>query len=575
MYYSPRKKKNFFGDRLGLVVVFFAAAMAIIILRLFVLQIIRGGKYQEMAIGSHNIFTDIAPDRGDILIADDSGKSYPIATNQTLYLVYMEPRKIQNKTAVAEALSTVLEMDKAALTEMVKGNELYKIVAHYVSPQKVQALKKYSLSGIGFNDEPKRIYPEQGFSGQILGFVGKDAERESGRYGIEGYFNDELAGKEGYIKGEKDALGRLIPWGKQETAPSINGTDLTLTIDRNVQFFVCKTLRDAVKQFEAESGSVIVMNPATGAILGMCSVPDYDPNIYNKVADQSVFKNPAIFNQFEPGSIFKPITMAIGVDLKLVNPETTYEDTGVVQIGPYAIRNSDLKSNGAQTMTQVLEKSLNTGVIYVVRKIGAQKFNDYVENFGFGALTGVELDREASGDVSSLKKRGDIWSATASFGQGVAVTPIQILNAFNVIANGGRLMKPQIIAKFDESSGAEQSVQPKAIRQVISERSAALLRGMLVNVVENGHGKRAGVPGYYVAGKTGTAQVSKAGGGGYESGRTIGSFIGFAPADNPVFSMLVKIDNPKTVQWAESSAAPIFGTIAKYLLNYYKVPSER
>jgi cell division protein FtsI/penicillin-binding protein 2 len=293
------------------------------------------------------------------------------------------------------------------------------------------------------------------------------------------------------------------------------------------------------------------------------------------VEDQSVFNNPAIFSQYEPGSIFKPITMAIGLDLKLVNPETTYEDTGNVQIGPHTIKNSDLKSNGIQTMTQVLEKSLNTGVVYVVRLVGPQKFREYAEAFGLGSLTGIELDREAMGDTDSLKKRGEIWSATASFGQGIAVTPIQMLNAFNAIANGGRLMKPYIVREFVESSGAEREVQPKAIRQVLSERTSTLLRGMLVNVVENGHGKRAGVAGYYVAGKTGTAQVSKKDGGGYEKDRVIGSFIGFAPADNPVFSMLVKVDNPKTVQWAESSAAPVFGEIAKYLLNYYKVPPER
>lgn len=571
------KKKFFLKDsRLLILFLAFLVVALILVARLFVLQIIRGAKYEDLAAGRHSKYENIYPIRGKIFVKESGSDTlYPVATNKELYLAYVEPVKIQNKTLIARVLAENLGLDELELKKMLFKNDPYQPVAHYVSSEAMQKIKSYNFTGVGFEKETKRIYPEKGFGGQILGFVGKSGNTESGKYGLEGYFDTDLAGKPGYLEGEKDALGSLIPWGKQKEDKAINGSDLILTIDRGVQFFVCGKIKEAIEKYDAESGTVIVMEPKTGKILAMCSAPDYDPNSYNKEKDQSIFNNPAIFNRFEPGSIFKPITMAAGIDDKAVSPESVYEDKGSVYIAPHTIQNSDHKTNGMQTMTEVLEKSLNTGAVYVAQLLGPQKFREYVENFGFGDLTGIELDNEVTSDISSLKKRGEIWSATASFGQGIAVTAIQMVNAFNVIANGGKLMKPYIVDREIDENGVEKITQPMPIRQVISSRTAVLLRGMLANVVENGHGKRAGVAGYYVGGKTGTAQVSKAGGGGYEEGRVIGSFAGFAPADNPAFTMLVSMNNPKAVEWAESSAAPVFGEIAKFLLNYYKVPPER
>lgn len=574
--YHQRKKIFLKDTRLFVLAGFIVLIAFIIIFRLFVLQIVRGEKYSEMATGKHSIYTELESKRGDVLVKESgSDTTYPVATNQTLYLVYAEPSKIQNKTYTAKILAENLSLDEKVVFQNLYENIPYKVIAHYVPAETMEKIKNFKLAGVGFGDETKRIYPEKGFGGQILGFMGSNGTEISGRYGLEGYFDKDLAGKSGFLKAEKDALGRLIPWGNQKVDQAVDGTDLVLTIDRGIQVYICDKIKQGVAEFKADEGEIVVMDPQTGKILAMCAYPDYDPNNYNKETNQAVFNNPTIFNQYEPGSVFKAITMAAGIDMKLVSPETTYTDEGSVFIKPFTIKNSDLKANGVQTMTQVLEKSLNTGAIYVARLLGPQKFFEYVKNFGFGNLTGVELDGEALGDISSLAKRGEIWSATASFGQGISVTSIQMLNAFNVLANGGKLMKPYIVDKMIDASGVAREIQPTAIRQVISSRASTLLRGMLTSVVENGHGKKAGVPGYYVAGKTGTAQVSKKGGGGYEKGNVVGSFIGFAPADNPVFSMLVKMDNPKTVQWAESSAAPIFGEIAKFLLNYYKVPPER
>lgn len=577
MSYNYSKRKIFLKDKrlFALLAAIFLVAF-LVVSRLFTLQIVRGEKYSELAMGKHSVNAKLESKRGEIYVTEfGSDAKYPIATNQTLYLSYAEPSKIQNKTYTARVLAENLNLDEKIVLKNLYENIPYKVMAHNVSSEVMQKIKNYKLIGVGFEEEVKRIYPEKGFGGQILGFVGFNGNEKSGRYGLEGYFEKELAGQSGFLQAEKDAFGRLIPWSNQKIDQAVDGIDLILTIDRGVQFYICDKIKEGVKRFQADSGEIIVMEPQTGKILAMCSYPDFDPNIYNKETNQAVFNNPSIFYQYEPGSIFKPITMAAGIDAKLVSPESTYTDEGSVFIKPHTIKNSDGKTNGVQTMTQVLEKSLNTGVVYVVGLLGPKKFKEYVEAFGFGNLTGVELDGEALGDISSLGKRGEIWSATASFGQGIAVTPLQMLNAFNVLANGGKLMRPYIVDKMIDAYGALRETQPRALRQVISSRTSTLLRGMLASVVENGHGKRAGVPGYFVGGKTGTAQVSKKEGGGYEKGKVIGSFIGFAPADNPVFSMIVKIDQPRTVEWAESSAAPIFGEIAKFLLNYYKVPPER
>ncbi len=225
-------------------------------------------------------------------------------------------------------------------------------------------------------------------------------------------------------------------------------------------------------------------------------------------------------------------------------------------------------------MTDVLDKSLNTGAIYVARLVGIDTYKKMLHDFGFGALTGIEMDREVPGNLSALNLPGDIYLATSSFGQGITVTPLQMVNAFATLANGGKLMQPYIVDEIIRPDGTKLVTKPKVIRQVISERTATLVNGMLVNVVRQGHGKKAGVPLYFVAGKTGTAQVPRKDGKGYEKSMTIGSFAGFAPVDNPRFAMLVKIDHPRDVQWAESSAAPLFGDLAKFLLNYYEVPPD-
>lgn len=436
--------------------------------------------------------------------------------------------------------------------------------------------KELKISGIGFSEKPFRFYPEGNIGSNILGFVGFAGDREQGRYGLEGFFDQELAGLPGSLKTERDAKGEPIIINDRQYNKAVDGSDLILTIDRSIQFMACQKLNEAVMRHGADGGSVIILEPKSGAVLAMCSNPDYNGNDYEEVKDIKVFTNPAIFSQYEPGSIFKVITMAMALDQEKITPQTAYEDTGQVVISKYKIENSDHKANGRQTMTEVLEKSLNTGAIFAMRAVGPDNFASYVKKFGFGEKTGIELEGESRGDIKNLMKKpvGELYAATASFGQGLAVTPIQTAAAFSILANNGVMMQPYIVKEIIRPDGSKIATSPKTVGRIISEKAAAILGGMMVNVVEHGHGKRAGVKGYYVAGKTGTAQVP-AKNGGYQAGAHIGSFAGFAPVDNPKFVMLVRIDQPRDVEWAESSAAPLFGELAEYMLNYWQVPRER
>lgn len=608
-----RKRKKFReraseGDRrlkiIKIVIFLFAGVIA---LRLFSLQILNNDFYSALAAGQHDIYKAIFPARGRILMQETGGsnmsqdeKLYPLATNQSLYLIYVDPRKIENaeelskklvdilyvrekkegEKLTAEEIEAVEKSEKERLGEeflakLKKENDPYEPLRHGVAEVTLEKIKELGAGGVGYIEEEARYYPENNLGSHFLGFVGIKDNKKIGQYGLEGYFEEELGGVQGFLSSEKDVGGRWIPVSGREWQKAEDGADIVITIDRNIEYFACGKLKEAVERHDADGGSVIIMDPKTGAILAMCSYPDFNPNEYAKVKDINIYNNPTIFSQYEPGSIFKAITIAAALDVGKITPTTTYVDEGEIKVDDRTIKNSDLKAHGVQTMTQVLDESLNTGAVFAVNTIGPEVFKKYVEDFGFGTRTGIELDFENPGSISSLGKKGKIWSATGSFGQGISVTPIQVVTAFSAIANGGKLVKPYIVDRIIKSDGAIIKTEPKIIHQAISGRTSALLGGMLVSVVENGHGKRAGVSGYYVAGKTGTAQVAKRDGSGYEKDVTIGSFVGFAPVEDPKFVMLTKIDHPRTTIWAEATAAPLFGEIAKFVLNYMKVPPSR
>jgi cell division protein FtsI/penicillin-binding protein 2 len=576
-----------------------AAVLAglVCVVRLFQLQVLNSDFYKELAGGQRDIFSKLIPERGDILVKDPDGKEYAVATSRDMWTLYADNRKITDPAGAAKALAPILvapadtkgktpqEIDadaKAALA--AKEDELKKRLSVPADPYDplgneltddiAAEIKNLNINGMNLATEKVRYYPDAQFGGQVLGFLGYDGNEKTGNYGIEGYWEKELAGSQGYLASERDPLGRIITVANTSFREKEDGADIVLTVNRTLQDASCSWLDDWVKQHGAVSGSAVMLDVKTGAVLVMCGSPNFDPNNYEKTDSPGNYNNAAIWNSYEPGSVMKAITLSAALDQGKISPTTTYTDFGQVTINDKTIKNANPAPQGVQTMIQVLDQSLNTGAIFVMRQIGGSMLKNYLDAFGFGKKTGVELDTEAAGNISSLNKKSEIFAATASFGQGITVTVLQLAAAYGAIANNGKLMKPYIVDEVRNSDGTSVKTAPQVVRQAISEHAANLMTGMLVSVVKNGEGKRAGVAGYLVAGKTGTAQIPLPNGAGYEEKETIGTFAGFAPVSDPKFVLVVRIDRPKDVQFAESSAAPLFGKIAAYTLQYYGIPPD-
>ena len=577
---SVRSRKIEDKRLLLLKTVFFLFGL-ILIGRLFELQVLKGKAYSLKADEQYSVRRTVEAPRGLIFIhertqegADD--ELFPIARNVNRHLIYAVPKDIENPEEAIGILSPLLGLSVDELSRKLnKPLDPFEPLVHGASDEMWALLQERNITGVGAQVEYARDYPEGLLFGTITGFMQGEGDDRRGQYGIEQIYDDTLKGTRGLFDVEQDANGNVIPIGRENSYAAVPGSDIVLTIDHAIQYRACERLDNAVRIHGAKGGSLLILNPMTGAVRALCVTPRFDPNGYGSVKDLSVYLNQVISGSWEPGSIFKAITMAAALEHEAVTPETTFVDIGSVTLDKETINNADNKVYGEQSMTQVLANSINTGAVYAQRAAGKEVFRTTVEAFGFWRKTGIELPAENSGDISSLAKRGEIYAATASFGQGITATPLQMTAAFGAIANGGILMKPYIVEEVIHADGEKVKTSPQEIGRVISQRTAIVLRAMLVNVVEEGHGKRAGVQGYWVAGKTGTAQVARKDGKGYDPYKTIGSFIGFGPVDAPRFVMLVKIDEPSSVKFAESTAAPVFGEMADFLFQYYRIKPTR
>jgi len=605
-------KKTDNPQRLRFLSVLFLCLAIFLIGRLFDLQILKGSFYAALAADQHELYQKLFPERGSIYVlennTDNQSVLYPLVTNRPMYVVYAVPNEIEDATTTARKLYEVLGLSEddersyaqritsstnlnfsSSSEEVIKRQEFidkwhdaflpkdryYYPIRERVSDDQIKQLEDMNLKGVGWSEKSYRYYPEKDLGGQLFGFWGYRGDAREGQYGLEGYYDQILAGQMGEIHSERDASGNMITLGNNEFTEKIDGADLVLTINRAIQYKACTELKKSLDMHKSKSGSIIVMEPSTGAILAMCSFPDYDPDKYYQVKDASVFNNKAIFDAYEPGSVFKAITMAAAIDAGAVAPETTYVDTGVVDYKDYKIRNFNDKVYGRSTMIQVLENSINTGAIFAMRAMGTKMFAGYVKKFGFGEITGIDLQKEMPGNIANLNKKGEINSATATFGQGISVTTLQMITAFAAIINGGKLMKPYIVSQVINGDEVIRNTQPQVVRQVISPKNSTILKGMLVSVVENGHAKKAQIAGYRVGGKTGTAQVPS-GHGGYKSDdHIIGSFVGFAPFETPRIAILVRVDEPIEGKLGETVAAPVFTEVAKFALQYYNIPKDK
>lgn len=573
---QSRKDNTISKKRILCLAVFFTLGFGLVVYRMYFLQIKKHQDYALAASDQHNYFSKVEPDRGEIKVFDKGSPAGDIvATSIKVPLVYVIPKDIRQIDSESVSLARILNMDAQIIAQkMTDKSRMYVPIKKNLSKEEEKAVQALELPGIHLDYEKQRYYPENTLLAQVLGYVGyRDTDRV-GLYGLEKVYEEELRGRPGVANLTRGLAGNWIFGTDEKSIPAKNGDTLILTIDRATQYKVESILKDAVEKNEADSGSAIVMDPKTGAIISMATYPTFDPNKYGEAKDLSVFNNQATQGVYEPGSVFKAFTVAAGLNEGKITPESTYVDTGKVEVDNYVIENSDKKAHGKQTMTQVLEESLNTGVIYIKEKIGDQKFLEYVKAFGFGSTTGVELP-EAKGNISNLTGKVKVNFDTASFGQGLSVTPIQLVRAYAVIANKGVMMEPYIIKSQIDGEGNIVDQKQKKSSEVITATAAELLTKMLVSVVEKGHGKKASVPGYWVAGKTGTAQVPKEDGKGYDEDNNIGSFVGYFPAYDPKFVVLVRVNHPRTVKFAESTAAPAFGEIAKFLLEYYNIPPDR
>jgi len=566
--------------RLTLLSIIFALLALIIIGRLFYLQIMQYDYYSTMALNSHEIYEKIHPDRGQIFFKSaKDGSEPPAAINTIEYLLYAVPNEIKKEKVLeivdelSQALSLGEEEKNIILEKISKNNDPYEALAKRITEQQMANIKSFAFEGIHFTPGSHRFYPEGNLLASVLGFYGFDAEgNPKGSYGLEGYWEKDLAGKSGLMLGEKGALGSWITLAGRITKEAENGADLVLTIDRALEYQACERLRQGFKEFKAKSASLVMVEVNSGSILAMCSFPDFDPNNYSKVSNVSAYNNTTIFTPYEPGSVFKPITMSIGLDLDLVSPNTTFTDPCVRKMNGREIHNALNKCYGQVNMTEVLENSINTGVVWVEEKVASERFKKYVEKYGFGQKTGITLETEAAGNIDSLTRKGGIWGANASFGQGISATPLQLAMAYSAIANGGKLYKPYIVSEEHFSNGKIERTKPEIVEQVISQHASKLLIGMLVSVVENGHSQEVRSENYYLAGKTGTAQI--AGPGGYLELATNHTFAGFGPASNPRLALVVKYEQPQR-DWADSTAGTVFKEVMEYALHYLGVPEDR
>lgn len=547
----------------------FGFLMLAIVVQVIVVQIVRSEELGAQAVSERLAVDEVPARRGQIL--DRNG--VPLATNKPSARVWGVLDNIDDPASVAAALAPHLQQPPEQILERLSTPDVeWVLLAQYIEPEAVSAINELSLEGVVLEDLAGRTYPNGSFASQILGFTNYDGE---GSYGLEGYYDETLAGTPGRLVGERDGAGNLIAVSPSSWESPIDGSDLILTIDSGVQRIVEEVLAETVRDQRAAGGTIIVQDPNTGAILGMANLPTFDPNHFDEIDDISVFVNPAISSVYEPGSTFKSIIMAAAIDEGVVTPDTVYDDApGYIEVPDHApITNNEGHIYGELTMTEVLVKSSNLGAIYAAQQIGSERLYKRLSQFGFGKTTGVDLQGEERG-IMTLPWEGG-WNETLfytnAFGQGIAVTPLQIINAYSAIINGGRLMEPYLVAEEHKVDGTIDRREPEMVREVISPSTSASLREMLHEVVEQRYEAYPQVPGYNIGAKTGTAQVPDPNGG-YLEDETIASIIGFGPVENPQFTVLVKIDRPQETPWGETAAGPALGEVLSRLFELYGIP---
>ncbi len=542
-----------------------------VVVRLFYWQVIRKDDLVAAGEGQYLKSVKVAAQRGKIFFSDGS----VLASTQPSFTLFAEPKVIKDddKGRIAQDLAKTISQDQNDILSQLKKDLFWVPIKKNIDLSLKKNIEALKIKGIGFEKESLRFYPEGSSSAHLLGFVGYSAKGERvGYFGLEGFYNGELKGFAGRYRFEKDALGLPILIGQFINFSPVRGKNLFLNIDRTAQFIMEKNLKAGIEKYGAKGALGLIMDPGSGAILAMAAYPNYDPLEFGQFPKE-YYKNPLIADQYEPGSTFKVLVMSAALNEDVIKSDTKCDIcAGPISLGGFLIRTWNNKYFPETSMQDVIVHSDNTGMVYVGKKLGLDKMYSYLENFGLGSLTGIDLQDESLVDLRPKNSWREIDLATTSFGQGIAVTPIQMIRAVAAVANGGYLMEPQVVKKIEDERISFE-IKPKVIREVIKETTAKIMTEMMVRAVSEGEAKFAKPKGFKIAGKTGTAQIPIAGH--YDPNKTIASFVGFAPADNPKFVMLIKYDHPQTSPYGSETAAPTFFEIAKELFAYYKIaPSE-
>ncbi|MSR76004.1 MAG: penicillin-binding protein 2 [Candidatus Ryanbacteria bacterium] len=565
---------NAFLKRTTHLTLFVGGLLLVVLLRIGWLQVVRGAEYREQASRQQAVSEKFEAHRGEIL-AHEKDALVPVATTKEGWLMHINPKLIEDPVKLYEDLSRIASttMPRDEFIERAsKSDDPYEIIEHRISPSVKRAIESAKLTGIAFSPERWRFYPAADFASQVIGFVGADG---TGQYGLERFYNEDLFGRDGVFVGEKTSSGKLLWFGNASLTPAEHGASLVATLDTGVQTNLESVLKDLQTQYHASSAGGIIMNPKTGRIIAMASVPSFDPNIYSGVEDIAVFKNPLVEDLFEMGSVVKPLTLAAALDAEAVTLKTTYKDTGTRTIDGRTIANFDGKARGVVPIQEILSQSLNIGTVFVMEQLGKDRFRDYMYKFGLSEKTGIDVPGEATGKLNNLDSSRLIEFATASFGQGISMTGVELVRALSSIANGGFLVDPYLIEEVRDEQGSKVEKKRSEPRRVLKEETSKMVTRMLVEVVDlklaNGKGK---IPGYSVAAKTGTAQIASKNSRGY-SGEFMHTFFGYGPAYDPQFLVFLYIERPQGIRYASESLTQPFRATMKHLFSYFEIIPDR
>ncbi len=550
------------AGRFSLLLVAFWALLLLVGGRLAYVQLVVGPAYAAAAADQRTRDIALSPSRG--FIFDRDGEV--LAESVDARTIYAVPRSITDKEATARAIAETIGGDPATYLERLERDTAFVYIARKVDSGRAAALKELGIAGLGFTEDWRRTYPSNELACQVLGFVGVD---DAGLGGLELFYDDLLAGEPGRLVAERDTRGRPIPGGITLEEDAVDGSDLVLTIDRDIQYQAQLALSEAVTRWGAAAGSVIVMDPRTGEILANASVPAYDPNRYAE-ADPASHRNRAITDTYEPGSTIKSMTAAAVIERGLFSPESMFDLPPTIMVGGRTIHEAHDRPAMTWSLTQIVTNSSNVGSVKLGMALGAEGLYESFAAFGLTEKTGVDFPGEVTGYLPPTDRWSSSSIATIPFGQGISMTPLQLARALAVIANGGDLVTPHFLK---DVRGASDEVPDWPKRRALSTETAQTMRRVLTDVVYEGTGAAAAVPGYQVAGKTGTAQkVRTDGQPGYAKGKYVASFSGFLPADDPRVLIVVTVDEPSGSIYGGTVAAPAFSRIASFCVEHLKIP---